>query len=1034
MPHSNSYYSPVVPFQTRHRVGGEPAIRWRWLLLALSLLLLAPPPRAASEEARWAALAHTAFKHNPQSNTVGGQCFAQDRSGFLWIGTQAGLVRWDGYRSRKFVADVTRDDALSDNYITSLLVDRRNRLWAGSSSGGLVRYDAERENFVRYPAGPAGLSNVRVAALADDGADGVWVGTGGGLDHLDAAGVITRRGGKPFALAAGSLPDGAVRALLRESNGRLWVGTRVGLFKLERGERAPVAVPLAGHDGLAVDALFQDSAGRLWIGTRANGAFVLAPGAGAPVAVRESGPRQALQNERVFSITEAGQGEIWLGTTGTDGGIVAIDPLGRSRRIRHQADMPDSLPGNDILALFRERGGIVHVATTTALSQHDPLPVAVTTIRDAGTGPSPSVTSMLSHPNGRLWLGLASGGVGIIDPRSGPSGHLKPAAGAQPKGSVMAMAAGPDGMAYLGTLQGLYRADADGGRVRRVDVPGRAPDAQVWALALVDGVLWVGGLDGLWALSGADGPHPVLLRHEGESLGDLRVSALLAVDGALWAGTRAGLARIDPRGGAVEVVPTSLAEPDRLPPGIVSSMLMDRRGRLWLSHFGTGIVILERTDADGRRRFRRLGAAEGLEDNGVNKLLQGADGAVWASTDAGLARVDPGTLAIRMFGAADGVHIPTYWGNSGAATAAGELAFGGVTGVTVLRPEALRPWRYLPPVAVTRISLNDKDIPAGRYNGGAARQAAPIEVTPEGRERGFSLEFAALDYSASERNRYAYRLAGFDADWIPVDTASRRISYTNLPPGDYLLQLRGSNRNGDWSAPLEVPVRALPAWHQRPAARLAGVLLALTLLAGLVHVRTAFLRRRQRELQAMVDARTAELRATQAQLEQMAYGDMLTGLPNRRLFNDELLHLTAQVARGGKGFTLLLIDLDHFKQINDTLGHDAGDALLVAAAARLRAAVRESDRPYRLGGDEFAVLLSQTTDRATLDPVCARILDHLVQPLSHGGAAMQISASVGAAIHNGPGGTHEQLYKRADVALYQAKADGRNTWRLAGEA
>ena len=315
-------------------------------------------------------------------------------------------------------------------------------------------------------------------------------------------------------------------------------------------------------------------------------------------------------------------------------------------------------------------------------------------------------------------------------------------------------------------------------------------------------------------------------------------------------------------------------------------------------------------------------------------------------------------------------------------------------------------------------------------------------MTPEGRGRGFSLEFASLDYSAPERNRYAYRLAGFDPDWIKADVTSRRVSYTNLPPGDYLLQLRGSNRNGDWSAPLEVPVRVLPAWHQRPLARIGAGLLAVALLVALVHARTTLLRRRQRELVAMVDARTAELRATQSQLEQLAYGDPLTGLANRRLFNDELRHLVAQAGRGGPGFTLLLIDLDHFKQINDTLGHDAGDALLVAAAARLRAAVRESDRPFRLGGDEFAVLLGQTTARATLEPVCLRILEHMAQPLPHGAATMRISASVGAAVHDGAdvaggrdgqGGTHEELYKRADVALYRAKAAGRDTWRLAGD-
>jgi diguanylate cyclase (GGDEF)-like protein len=180
----------------------------------------------------------------------------------------------------------------------------------------------------------------------------------------------------------------------------------------------------------------------------------------------------------------------------------------------------------------------------------------------------------------------------------------------------------------------------------------------------------------------------------------------------------------------------------------------------------------------------------------------------------------------------------------------------------------------------------------------------------------------------------------------------------------------------------------------------------------------------------MVEARTAELRATQAQLETLAYGDALTGLANRRLFNDDLRLLVALAERGGgPTFALLLVDLDRFKPVNDTYGHDAGDALLVAAADRLCAAVRESDRPFRLGGDEFAVLLSQPADSAALEPVCARILANLAAPLPHGDVIIEISASIGAAIFR-EGDSHEQLYKRADLALYEAKAAGRNTWRL----
>ncbi|MET0320665.1 MAG: two-component regulator propeller domain-containing protein [Duganella sp.] len=987
----------------------------------------------ADDGDRWSGLTHTAFKHHNHPDISSGLCFAQDRQGFLWIGTQSGLVRWDGNRHVKYVANATRDDALPDSYILSLHIDRRGQLWAGMNSGGLVRYDAQRDSFVRYRVGPGGLGDTRVSAITDDGAGGLWVGTGSGLDHIDARGAVT-----PLARTAdAALPAGGIDALLRDRSGVLWAGTRQGLFRMDSDQPAQ-QVALAGAPEAAVNVLAQDSTGRIWIGTRTNGAYAMAPGAGGvAAAVRESGPAPTLQSERVMAIVEAAPGEIWLGTDGSDGGIVVVDTEhGATRRIRHQSETPDSLAESNVLALFRERSGIVYAATMVGVSQHDPQPRAVTTIRHLGprqTG-ALSVPTMLAAPDGRLWLGLISGGAAIIDPHLGLVRQLAPGAGL-PQARVLAIVAGPDGEIYVGTQKGLYRADADGGHTRLVHLGKRGASAEVWALAVVGRTLWVGGLDGLrtFALPAADDARPLRqLRHEEISLGDPRVTALLPQGDAVWVGTRTGLARVHAAG--VETIPSELAAPDRLPPGYVSSLLLDGQGRLWLSTFGTGVVVLERTDADGRRRFRRLGMAQGLPDNGANMLLRDGQGMVWASTDTGLARIDPRSLAIRTLGQGDGVHIATYWTNSGAVTRAGELAFGGLSGVTVVRPQELTAWHYAAPVVVTRILLSDKEMPIGPYNLGDGTRAAPITVTPAGRERGFALEFAALDYSAPERNRYAYRLKGFDPDWVDTEASVRRASYNNLPPGDYVLQLRGSNRNGDWSTPLEVPVRMLPAWHQQPLARLALAVLGLAMVAGLMHMRTAYLRRRQRELEATVQARTAELRATQAQLETGPYSDPRPGLANRRLFTDELRHLVAQAERGGPGFTLLLIDLDRFKPINDTYGHDAGDALLVAAADRLRAAVRVADRPFRLGGDEFAVLLSQTTARETMGPVCMRILDNLAQPLQlapqQGGAEIAISASVGAAVHQ-RGDSHEQLYKQADLALYHAKDAGRNAWRLA---
>ncbi|MRW83604.1 diguanylate cyclase [Pseudoduganella sp. FT26W] len=1012
-----------MPYSNCHRPNILPRI-FALLSLLLCLLMQGVPVRAAPGE-RWAGMTHTAFKRYAHNDISSGLCFAQDAQGFLWIGTQSGLTRWDGNRHVKYVADA-RDDALPDSYIISVHVDSRGRLWVGMNSGGLARYDPEHDNFVRYRASPTGLRDPRVAAMTDDGEGGLWIATGSGLDHLAADGRFSRRGD---SWGAAALPEGGIDALARDADGTLWAGTRRGLFQLQQDQPAR-PVPLAGKSGIAIGVLRKDSAGRLWIGSRTSGAFLLAPGAAVAAPVLESGPQSSLQNERISAIIEAAPGEIWVGTDGANGGIVVLDVEHHtSRRIRHRTDTPDSLADNDVMAMFMERSGIIYASDMAGISQHAPQPRAVTTIRHVNAARSgvASVPGVMVAPDGRLWLGMISGGIDIIDPYQGYSGSLAAGTGL-PQGRVLTLVTGPDGDVYLGTQHGLFRASADGRSVQRVLLPQRRPEEEIYALAVAGNTLWLGGLDGLWGFDLTPGAAPRLLRHEEKNLGDARVTAILPAGDNIWVGTRTGLARVS--ADAVEAIPTDLTTPDRLPPGYVSSLMLDQQGRLWLSNFGTGVVILERTDADGRRRFRRIGMQQGLPDSGANKLLQDAQGMVWASTDAGLARIDPRSLAVRALGPGEGVDVPTYWTNAGAVTPAGELVFGGLSGLTVVRPKALVDWHYTPPVVVTRIQLNDKEIPIGPYNAGLAGKAAPITVTTAARERGFSVEFAALDYSAPERNRYAYQLKGFDRHWVDSEATSRRASYNNLPPGDYVLQLRGSNRNGEWAAPLEVPVRVLPAWHQEPVARLAMIALVLVLGAGLVQARTAFLRRRQRELEAMVEARTAELRATQAQLETLAYGDPLTGLANRRLFNDELRHLVAQAERGGPAFTLLLIDLDRFKPVNDTYGHDAGDALLAATADHLRAAVREADRPFRLGGDEFAVLLSHTNNSETLEPVCTRILANLASPLPHGDAMIAISASIGAAVYR-EGDSHEQLYKRADVALYEAKATGRDSWRLA---
>jgi diguanylate cyclase (GGDEF)-like protein len=378
-----------------------------------------------------------------------------------------------------------------------------------------------------------------------------------------------------------------------------------------------------------------------------------------------------------------------------------------------------------------------------------------------------------------------------------------------------------------------------------------------------------------------------------------------------------------------------------------------------------------------------------------------------------------------------------FWTSSGAVTPRGELLFGGSSGLEVIRPDRHAQWDYNPPIVVTDVRTGSTSLPVAQFNhsGGAS---APLNIPAD--QRLLRVEFAALDYSSPDRNRYAYRLEGFDADWIPTEAGVRLASYTNLPPGSYVLQLRGSNRDGKWSQPFQMPILVQSAWYQTLGFRVVAVLLALGLIAALVQARTMYLRQRQRELQALVNERTAELekrsdelRESQRQLEQIAYNDPLTGLPNRRLFENELNRRVALAQRDGTPFTLLLVDLDGFKEINDTLGHDAGDALLVTTALRLKHAVREADRVARMGGDEFAILLEQTAELAGVESVCRRILSSLSEPVAFKENMMRVTGSIGSAQCPGQGVTTGALYKAADVALYDAKRGGRNMWIWYGQ-
>ncbi|WP_374430421.1 diguanylate cyclase domain-containing protein [Ideonella dechloratans] len=1022
---------------------------FRGFLLFLCLVLSSLTAQA-EPLGRWNSWDDRLFQRiantNGEPNDLGVMTMAQDATGFLWVGTQQGLVRWDGYRLRTYSADLNAPHGLPDGFIQSLWVGGDGTLWVGTASHGLVRYRAATDDFQPVGGGPGGLRHVGVNALAGAPGGKLWVGTQAGLDRLDP---VSGRA-EPTALA-GSTKSLPVNAILTDKSGGLWVGTARGLFRggADGSDLQGVGLPGVPASDSRVSHLIEDRRGRIWVAVDHHGLLVLDPASGA---VRQVGGAelsgQGLRAENIRAMVDPGQGQIWVGTQAR-GLLLVDDTTLATRGIHRNVGSPYGLDSDGIWSIFKDRSDVLWVGTARSLLRHNLQTSFVHTIL-GGDGPrdtlrSEDVPSVNPMPDGHIWLGVGSEGVDIVDPTRGVVGRIRADPSrprtALPSEWVMSALPLPGGKVLMGTRKGLYTATLAGQQVRRLEVHGRRATED--AAYLVEGWTgyWVGGNDGLWRLklpprgpARADPPDARFL------LSDQRVQAMTrGSTHHLWIGTSNGVNLLNELTGDVRRLGASAgALNPALASANVMSLLLDRRGWLWVATGGTGLFVVE--DPEGvAPRIRNLGTAQGLPKDFVNQVLQDDGGQIWASTDQGIVQIDPATLVVRSYGAKDGVALALYWGGSGGRTAQGELIFGGLGGVSVVVPQVVG-WRaFQAPVVATEVWVGGKPQPLGNFN--QPGHTGQLRLPPGVHD--LAVEFAALDFLAPAANRYAYRLKGYDEAWVNTDASRRRAAYTNLPPGDYLLELRASNADGLWTEPpLAIRVEVQPAWYQHGLTRVLMGLAALLALWGLLRVRTLWLTRRQHELEQLVaertaelQQRTAELQLSQAKLAEMAYFDALTGLPNRRMLAEHFERLASAVRREGRGgFALLLLDMDRFKQINDSLGHAAGDALLQATAERLRQAVREVDTVARIGGDEFAILLSGLSEPQAIEPVCRRIVQAFEAPVMFHDQAMSTSPSFGVACYPAQGRTLDALSREADRALYEAKDGGRNTWRFASAA
>lgn len=1001
---------------------------------------------------------------------------AQDRAGFLWIGTGAGLVRFDGYHFRQPGAPIENGvrSARSLGFIRALLVARDGRLWIGTEADGLAAYDPQSEklSLFRSDANPqlprSAVSAGTIRALAEDRDGQLWIGTiGHGLDRYDPVeGRFQHfRQGSP-----GSLPDDRVQSLAIDGEGSLWVGTWQGLARKRAGsDRFEPVFSTPGKPGLAgkiVLSLFVAPDGRVWAGTQQGDLALVDPKTGEGTLLERA---EDAVNGSVNTFVALDDRHLWLGRNGgLELRAVASGEL--LRTMKHDPLNRGSLGGNEVRALMRDRAGWIWTGGYGGgLQRHNPSNTS-TWVRGRDPGKQaqlidPSTRAMVQLATGEIWLGSNESGVTVLDEQLRSIATLRPAPGQRgglSGGRISSLVQMKDGTIWLGSDGGLHQYTRERQLLRVIQAgTGRARRL----LAGRDGTLWIGTQDGLYrlppgapgapapGLQAVPGTHgapagqtaPIRLRQEGGQPLTGDVNAISETeDGGLWVGTEKGLYRLPP--GGTELV-VARARPGRdMSHHSIVGLLVDSKQRLWVDT-AAGLHLLTRWD--GRdAEFDRISEKHGVigRSFGAN-LLEDGEGRIWSQNFV----YDPVKDNYYELTNADGVDIGTGWFRAYLKTRDGRLLFGGSKGVLVVTPERFEAWAYQPALVATELRVDGQRLAAGKL---------PEDGLTIGADnRSFSVEFAALDFSEPERNRYAYQLEGFDPEWISTGADLRVAVYTNLDPGRYRLRVRGTNRNGVWSPlELDIPVRVMPDWWQTWWARTLGGATLIALVYLLVALRTSYLRRSQMALEIKVRARTAELerlsldlQAKTVALEESSLSDPLTGLRNRRFLTQ---HIDADVAlavrrheqaRGNSGnsgeappddgdLIFFLLDLDHFKALNDRLGHAAGDAVLQQMRARLTTVFREADYLVRWGGEEF-LIVARDTSRAHAAELAERArLQVSGAPFDLGeGRTVDVTCSVGFAAFPLARAFPRALdwaatIALADEALYAVKHAGRNGW------
>lgn len=903
-----------------------------WVMAALGAVPM------TAEVVEWVTapphLRFTPLTVDGESTVLGVRAFHQDREGFLWLGGGRGLRRYDGY-SLHDAADGKGEHRVAG--LVTMAVDGDGRLWVATAEGDVLGYDDTTETWAPHPAmgaamPTAGSSSRQVTSFLWDASGLFWIGTSDGLD-MWSPGAGVRRHGVP-AMASEETPsptdepaddaecglrDPFITALLEDSQGTLWVGSRGGLFRYDRVRSCfqPFVHDPSDPRSLSsnhVTALLEDRQGTLWVGTADGGLDRMVGGDGKFFHLRAAADNTlALPDDHVTALYEDSLEHLWVGT-----------PRGLSRlqtstgRFDNYGEGRFGLPPGAVETIYEDRAGTLWVGAQGGVSRLPSLRRYFHHYLEVGPDPAAELqhaSAIYEDLNHRLWVGTASRGLFVVDRRRRSTHHFYES----PKRRVAAPAAMTSAAitSIVGNGQGeIWVATAGAGiwwrhpesRLAQRDVLKPLPaagglpeiaDAVVSDLALDGERLWIATADrGLYRYHKAtDGFDSWRRAADGtDGLASDRLTALLVSGSAgvdestagrgVWLGTRdAGLDRLrfEADGGTTfehlgadwgrRFGPHTLA---------VNDLYEDAWGNLWVATEG-GLVHLteDGTVVDLDRR---------LDHRPIRGLVADRDDRLWISGDGGLWRLpiaapdDEGSVVGSARGIPERVeHFTVEHGLPGGRFSAGaafhgrgdeELFFAGDEGITAFSPQLLVLERPAPSVVLTEVMVEGqiRRLPRDAW-----------DVALDSEERALEVEVAALDFVDPQRNRYAFFLEGEDRGWVETGH-QRRIRYNYLKPGDYTLYVAAAHADGVWNREaLRLDVRVQPKLRQRTTFQIGVALLAAFGITLLVLIWDRGRHRRQVRLRELeIEGKQRQLGAQEDERSKLAgeiHGGPLTALP-----------------------------------------------------------------------------------------------------------------------------------------------------------